>query len=228
SYVPPDPTRSTHQRSVPYPELPVEQDDQEERWTGQSDAVPQLPNALAHASPEVKAALASVNDNTRAMAAAVYHKNGDQNLAIKASSSANPHSSLTRGQPTPRSASDNLVLPSNPTVRTRSSGCDVASRCLRDLTSSPHYEGEHWKAATRRWLRQCSEYFCLEALLTNINTTDKQRVVLAITWLKETTLHAWWSLLDAHDANPSIAVLQMWEKFKKGYSTAHDPPSRFP
>ncbi|KAI5305918.1 hypothetical protein KEM55_008793, partial [Ascosphaera atra] len=81
SYVPPDPMHSTCQRRVPYPELPVDHDDQEERWTGQSDAEPQLPNALARASSEVKAALASVNDNTRAMAAAVYHRNGDQNLA---------------------------------------------------------------------------------------------------------------------------------------------------
>ncbi|KAI5301258.1 hypothetical protein KEM55_007813 [Ascosphaera atra] len=57
-----------HQRRVPYPELPVDRGDQEERWTGQPDAAPQLPNALARASPDVKPALVNVNDNTRAMA----------------------------------------------------------------------------------------------------------------------------------------------------------------
>ncbi|KAI5309000.1 hypothetical protein KEM55_004323, partial [Ascosphaera atra] len=139
SYVPPDPTQSTCQRRVPYPELPVDRDDQEERWTGQSDAEPQLPNALARAFPELKAVLANVNDNTQAMAAAVYHENCDPNLAsldrlvlqlIRA-----PPSST--GQPTPRSASDNLVLPSNPTVGTHSSGGGVAPRRPRDLLRLP-------------------------------------------------------------------------------------------
>ncbi|KAI5310838.1 hypothetical protein KEM55_008716 [Ascosphaera atra] len=185
SYVQPDPTQSTRQRRVPYPKLPVDPDDQEERWTGQSDAEPQLPNALAHASPEVKAALANVNDNTRAMAAAVYHENHDQNLAsldrLVLQLICTPPSSVI--QPTPRSASDNLVLASNPTVRTHSSSGDVASRRPRDLTLPPH-ERERRKTATRRWLRQCSEHFRLEALLNNINTTDEQRVALATTWLE--------------------------------------------
>ncbi|KAI5305732.1 hypothetical protein KEM55_008878, partial [Ascosphaera atra] len=179
SYVPPDPTQSTRQRRVPYPELPPDHEDQEGGWTGQSDAKPQLPNALARASPEVKAALASVDDSTRAMAATVYHENRHQDPAsldrLVLQLIRTP--SAPAGRPTPHSPSDNSILPSNRTVGTHSSGGDVAPRRPRDLTSPPHYEGERRKAAARRWLRQCSEYFRLEALLTNVNTTDEQRVV---------------------------------------------------
>ncbi|KAI5308553.1 hypothetical protein KEM55_005426 [Ascosphaera atra] len=182
------------------------------------DEATQLPNALARASPEVKDLLATVDDNTRAMAAAVYHDSRNQDTAsldrlvlqlVRASSAA------AASRLTPRSSSGNSLLASHPTVGTHPTMGEQALRRPRDLASPPKYDGERRNAAARRWLRQCAEYFRLEQLLTNVTSTSEQRVALATTWLKGTAWNAWQSHLDASFANPSIALPKTWEKFQE-------------
>ncbi|KAI5310247.1 hypothetical protein KEM55_000047, partial [Ascosphaera atra] len=215
SYVPPDAIQPIRQRRIPYPELNVDDNDQEESPTNRPDAESQLPGTLVRTSPEVKAALDNIDNSTQSMAATVYHENRDlanlDRFVLQLPCSV----SMSTGRPIPRLTFDNSVLPSNPTIGTHSSTGDVAPRHPRDLTPPPYYEGERRRTATRRWLHQCPEYFCLEVLLTNINTTDEQRVALGTTWLKGTALHAWQSHLDAHDASPSILIPQMWVKFQE-------------